>query len=237
MSGTEPVPAPPEAAAGLFGPEIGRACRFGSLLATRGIERGLLGPREVPRIWERHLLNCAVVADLVPADADVVDIGSGAGLPGVVIALRRPGARVTLLEPMLRRTTFLEECVAELDLGNVTVCRARAEDMAGRLAADVVTARAVAPLDRLVELAAGVVRPGGTVLAVKGRDAPAELDRAKPVLRRLGMRSAEVLAVGHGIVEPPTTVVRIVAVGNGHRSRPVRETGTSGASVPSGPLR
>lgn len=233
LNDPESVPAPPEAAVDLFGPEIGRVCRYASLLAGRGIERGLLGPREVPRIWQRHLLNCAVVADLVPPGAEVVDIGSGAGLPGLVIAMRRPGVRMTLLEPMLRRTMFLEECVAELDLGNVAVCRGRAEDLAGKIAAQVATARAVAPLDRLVELAAGLVRPGGTVLAVKGRDARAELDHAKPVLRRLGMRSAEVLAVGHGIVEPPTTVVRILAEGDGRHPRSAGKTGTS---VPSGPL-
>jgi 16S rRNA (guanine527-N7)-methyltransferase len=202
---------PPGAAATLFGPGLDRACRFASLLAGQGVERGLLGPREVPRLWERHLLNCAVVAELVPPGSTVVDIGSGAGLPGIVLALLLPEVRVTLLEPMLRRTTFLGECVAELGLDNVTICRARAEDMAGKLNADVATARAVAPLGRLVTLAAGVIRPGGTILAVKGRDARAELGQAQPVLRRLGVRSAEVLAVGHGIVEPPTTVVRIVA--------------------------
>jgi 16S rRNA (guanine527-N7)-methyltransferase len=207
----ESAPAPPDAAAKVFGPRLDLACRFASLLAADGVERGLLGPREVPRLWDRHLLNCAAVAELVPAGASVVDIGSGAGLPGIVLAMLVPEVRMTLLEPMLRRTTFLGECVAELGLGNVTICRARAEEMAGKLHADVATARAVAPLDRLAGLAAGVVRPGGTVLALKGRDAQAELAQAKPVLRRLRMRSAEVLAVGHGIVEPPTTVVRILA--------------------------
>jgi 16S rRNA (guanine527-N7)-methyltransferase len=207
----QPAPPPPDAAGKMFGSALESVCRFASLLAEHGVERGLLGPREVPRLWERHLLNCAAVAELVPPGASVVDIGSGAGLPGIVLAMLVPEVRMTLLEPMLRRTTFLGECVAELDLDNVTICRARAEDMAGKLHADVVTARAVAPLDRLAGLAAGVVRPGGTVLALKGRDAQAELAQAKSVLRRLGMRSAEVLAVGHGIVEPPTTVVRILA--------------------------
>ena len=207
----ESAPPPPDAAAKTFGPNLGLACRFASLLAADGVERGVLGPREVPRLWERHLLNCAVVAELVPPGVSVVDIGSGAGLPGIVLAMLVPEVRVTLLEPMLRRTTFLGECVAELGLGNVTICRARAEDMAGKLQADVVTARAVAPMDRLAGMSAGLVRPGGTVLALKGRDARAELDQAEPVLRRLGMRSAEVLTVGHGIVEPPTTVVRILA--------------------------
>jgi 16S rRNA (guanine527-N7)-methyltransferase len=228
---TEPdaVPPAPAAAADIFGTKFDLARSYALLLATRGIERGLLGPREVPRLWERHLLNCAVIADLVPAGADVVDIGSGAGLPGLVVAMLRPGVRMTLLEPMLRRTVFLEECVAELGLDNVTVCRGRAEDLAGKLAADVTMARAVAPLGRLAGMAAGVVRPGGTVLAVKGRDAQAEIDRAKPVLRRLGLRSAEVLTVGQGIVEPPTTVVRILAEGNGRHSQPASKTGTSRA--------
>ena len=205
------VPPPPGAAAKIFGSRLDLAYRFASMLAADGVERGLLGPREVPRLWERHLLNCAVVAELVPPGASVVDIGSGAGLPGIVLAMLVPDVRMTLLDPMLRRTTFLGECVAGLGLDNVTICRARAEEMAGRLHADVVTARAVAPMDRLAGLSAGVVRPGGTILALKGRDAQAELDQAEPVRRRLGMRSAEVLTVGHGIVEPPTTVVRILA--------------------------
>lgn len=212
------APAPPGAAVDLFGPATEMASRFASLLAADGVERGLLGPREVPRLWERHLLNCAVIAELVPDDVDVVDVGSGAGLPGIVIAMLRPTVRMTLLEPMLRRTTFLHECVAELDLPNVTVCRGRAEDMAGLLRADVATSRAVAPLNRLAELSAAVIRPGGTILAMKGQDAQAELDRARPVLRRLCVRSAEVLKVGQGIVEPPATVVRIV-VGNRSRRR------------------
>ena len=204
------APAPPDAAAKVFGPALDIACRFVSLLATDGVERGLLGPREIPRLWERHLLNCAMVAELVPPAARVVDIGSGAGLPGLVIAMLRPQVQMTLLEPMLRRTTFLDECIAELGLGNVTVHRGRAEEMAGVLRADVATSRAVAPLDRLVQLSVGVIRPGGTILALKGEQAPAEIDEAAPVLRRLRVRSAEVLRVGHGIVEPPATVVRIL---------------------------
>ena len=204
------APAPPDAAAKVFGSAFDPACRFASLLATAGVERGLLGPREIPRLWERHLLNCAMVAELVPPAATVVDIGSGAGLPGLVIAMLRPQVQMTLLEPMLRRTTFLGECIAELGLGNVTVQRGRAEEMAGVFRADVATSRAVAPLDRLVQISVGVIRPGGTILALKGEQAPAEIDEAAPVLRRLRVRSAEVLRVGHGIVEPPATVVRIL---------------------------
>src|SRR5579862_8044738 len=119
------------------------------ILATDGVTRGLIGPRETSRIWDRHLLNCAVVAELLPERCELVDIGSGAGLPGVVLAMLRPGIRVTLLEPMLRRSVFLEECVARLDLRNTTVVRGRAEEMAGVIKADVATARAVAPLGRL----------------------------------------------------------------------------------------
>ena len=207
---TASPPAPPAAAAQVFGPALPLAIRFASMLATDGVQRGLLGPREVPRLWDRHLLNCAVVAELVPADTEVVDVGSGAGLPGLVIALLRPEVRMTLLEPMLRRTTFLEECVAGLGLASVTVRRGRAEDLAGVLRADVATSRAVAPLDRLVPLSAGLLRPGGTILAIKGRDAEAELEQAGPVLRRLGVRSADVVKAGQGIVEPPATVVRIL---------------------------
>jgi 16S rRNA (guanine527-N7)-methyltransferase len=211
------IPAPPAAAVTLFGPAIGLAERFTSLLATDGVERGLIGPREVPRLWERHLLNCGALAELIPDEAEVVDIGSGAGLPGLVIAMLRPRVRMTLLDPMLRRTVFLGECAAELSLGNVTVCRGRAEDMAGVIRADIATSRAVAPLGRLAELSAGLVRPGGTILALKGDQAQSELDQAGTVLRRLGVRSAEVLKAGQGIVEPPATVVRILAAGRARR--------------------
>jgi 16S rRNA (guanine527-N7)-methyltransferase len=129
----------------------------------------------------------------------------------------RPQVRMTLLDPMLRRTVFLGECAAELGLGNVTVCRGRAEDMAGVIRADIVTSRAVAPLGRLAELSAGLVRPGGTILALKGDQAQSELDQAGTVLRRLGVRSAEVLKAGQGIVEPPATVVRILTAGRARR--------------------
>jgi 16S rRNA (guanine527-N7)-methyltransferase len=218
---TVPPPAPPAVAAQVFGPALPQAVEFASMLATDGVQRGLLGPREVPRLWERHLLNCAVVAELVPAEAEVVDVGSGAGLPGIVFALLCPQIRMVLLEPLLRRTIFLEECIQRLDLAHVTVRRGRAEELAGKLHADVATSRAVAPLDRLVPLSAGVLRPGGTVLAIKGQDAEAELEHAGPVLRQLGVRSADVVKVGQGIVEPPATVVRILTGETGRR-RPGR---------------
>jgi 16S rRNA (guanine527-N7)-methyltransferase len=204
----------PAAAAAVFGSALPAAVAFAGILATRGVEQGLIGPREVPRLWDRHLLNCAVVAELVDQRCrTLVDIGSGAGLPGVVLAMVLPEVAVTLLEPMERRCRFLTECLTELDLANVTVLRGRAEEAAVQavIRADVATARAVAPLSRLAELAAGLVRPGGMVLAIKGRTAVDELKDAGPVLRRIGARSAEVVRVGQGKVVPATTVVRFFA--------------------------
>jgi 16S rRNA (guanine527-N7)-methyltransferase len=205
-----PVPPMPAAAAGVFGPAVPAATAYAGILATRGVAYGLLGPREVPRLWDRHLLNCAVVAELVrERRGTLLDLGSGAGLPGLVLAMVLPDTAVTLLEPMERRCRFLTECVTELGLANVTVLRGRAEDVT--LRTDVVTARAVAPLPRLAELAVGVVRPGGMVLAIKGRTAADELEAAGPVLRRIGVRGAQVVQAGHGKVVPATTVVRFFA--------------------------
>jgi 16S rRNA (guanine527-N7)-methyltransferase len=203
----------------VFGGAVDKAARFAELLATDGVQRGLVGPRETPRLWDRHLLNCAVVAELLPDRGDLVDIGSGAGLPGVVLAMLRPDMRVVLLEPMLRRSAFLEECVAELDLPNATVVRGRGEDLARDIKADIATARAVAPLDRLAGWAAGLLRPGGQLLAIKGQSAEQELAAAHPVLSRLRVRSAEVLRVGNGSVVPATTVVRVVMGGHGREER------------------
>lgn len=211
--------AAPVGAAGVFGGAFGSAVRYAEILATRGVEWGMIGPREVPRIWDRHLLNCAVVAELIdPVRCDsLADIGSGAGLPGVVLAMLLPAIRVTLVEPLERRVRFLETCLGELNLANAEIRRGRAEAFAGKIAADVVTARAVAPLERLAPLAAGLAREGGTVLAIKGGNAEAELARAHPVLRRIGARGAEVLRVGHGKVDPETTVVRFTLATNAAR--------------------
>jgi 16S rRNA (guanine527-N7)-methyltransferase len=222
VSSSAPLPAappPPREAAEVFGSAVEKAARFAELLATDGVQRGLVGPRETPRLWDRHLLNCAVVAELLPDRGDLVDIGSGAGLPGVVLAMLRPDMRVVLLEPMLRRSAFLEECVAELDLPNTNVVRGRAEDLARDIKADIATARAVAPLDRLAGWAAGLLRPGGQLLAIKGQSAEQELAAARPVLSRLRVRSAEVLRVGNGSVVPATTVVRVVMGGHGREER------------------
>jgi 16S rRNA (guanine527-N7)-methyltransferase len=208
------MPPLPVSAAGVFGPALATAEAFADLLATRGVEQGLIGPREVPRLWDRHLLNCAVVAELIDGRCQtLVDIGSGAGLPGLVLAMVRPEVAVTLLEPMERRCRFLAECVTELGLANASVLRGRAEDVAkaGLLRADVATARAVAPLPRLAELAVGVVRAGGMVLAIKGMTAREELENSAPVLRRIGAHGAEVVRAGQGKVVPATTVVRFFA--------------------------
>ena len=195
----------------MFGATLPLAERYVQLLAAPGVIRGLLGPREVPRLWTRHVLNCAAVADLVPRPSALIDLGSGAGLPGIVLALLLPDVEVTLLERMERRSLFLDECVQELGLRNAQVYRATAEEVAGKLAADVVTARAVAPLDRLAGLAAGLVRPGGLILAVKGAAAEEEVAQARPVLRRLGMRDVAVVRAGDGKVDRAATVVRMVA--------------------------
>lgn len=208
MPGQADPPAVPEAARELFGPAVSRAQRYARLLAGPAVERGLIGPHEVPRLWERHLLNSAAVTSLVPRPCSLVDLGSGAGLPGIVLALLLPDVQVTLLEPMLRRVTFLEECLTELQLENARVHRARAEDVAGEIGADVVTARAVAPLGRLAALAAGLLRPGGLVLAIKGERASAEIGAARQTLRQLGVRDAEVLRLGSGRVDQAATVVR-----------------------------
>jgi 16S rRNA (guanine527-N7)-methyltransferase len=208
------MPAPPPSAATVFGAALATAEAFADVLATRGVEQGLIGPREVPRLWDRHLLNCGVVAELIGEQCQtLVDIGSGAGLPGLVLAMVRPEVTITLLEPSQRRCRFLAECVTELGLANASVLRGRAEDVAraGLLRADVATARAVAPLPRLAELAVGLVRPGGMVLAIKGITAPEELESARPVLRRIGARSAQVVRAGQGKVVPATTVVRFFA--------------------------
>jgi 16S rRNA (guanine527-N7)-methyltransferase len=202
--------APPEAAQ-VFGPTMAAAEGYARLLAGPAVARGLIGPREVPRLWERHLLNSAAVAELVPHPCSLVDLGSGAGLPGIVLALLLPDVTVTLLEPMLRRVTFLEECVHALGLPNAQVRRGRAEELAGQLTADVVTARAVAPLDRLAALALGLVRPGGTVLAIKGANARQEVAAARRSLSRLRLRSVDVVRAGGGKVDPAATVVRLIA--------------------------
>lgn len=212
-SGSGVCPAPPAEARQLFGAALPLAEKYVNLLAIAGVERGLIGPREVPRLWERHAMNCAVVEELIPKGRRVVDLGSGAGLPGIVLAIVRPDVRMTLLEPLLRRTVFLEECVELLGLGNVEVLRGRAEEMSGKLHADVVTARAVAPLPRLAGWGLPLLRPEGALLALKGEQAEAELRVAAPDLSKIRPCVSDVIRVGTGKVEPATTVVRIKVIG------------------------
>ena len=195
------------------------AQRYAELLAGPGVERGLIGPGEKARIWDRHLLNSGVVTELMPAESEVADLGSGAGLPGLVLAILLPRSAVTLVEPMERRTAFLGECVAELGLANVEIRRGRGEELAGQLRADVVTSRAVARLDRLAVLAAGLARPGGQVLAIKGATAARELEEAGPVLRRLGASRIEIVSAGAAILSQPTTVVRFITSREASRGR------------------
>ncbi len=240
MPELEEAPAPPPAAVAVFGAAIGLAERYAGLLAGPGVERGLLGPAEAARIWDRHLLNCAALAELVPSPCSLIDLGSGAGLPGLVLAMLLPDVTVTLLEPMARRVTFLQECIEILGVPNAEVRRGRAEDVAGQLAADVVTARAVAPMDRLAGLAIGLLNPGGLVLAVKGAGAAEEVSRARPVLRRLGARDVEVLQLGGSSVNAAATVVRFRAgarPGRAVRSGAPGSRGAAGGSElrPGGP--
>ncbi len=179
--------------------------KYANWLETDGLTRGLIGPREVDRIWDRHISNCAVVSEVIPNGASIIDIGSGAGLPGIVLAIVKPNSPVTLIEPLLRRSEFLSEIVADLGLSNVTVVRARAEQVQN-LKADVVTARAVAPLFKLIGWAMPLVAKTGELLAMKGSNAQAEIVEAKAQL--IG-KSVEIVQAGVGIVDPPTTLVRI----------------------------
>lgn len=203
----------PARARELFGSTFPTVERYVGLLAREGVRRGLIGPREVPRLWERHVMNCAVVEELIPWDTEVVDLGSGAGLPGIVLAILRPDLRVTLLEPLLRRTVFLQEAVDFLELDNAVVWRGRAEEQRAELRAGVVTARAVAPLTRLAGWALPLLRPNGTLLALKGEQAEAELKEAAVEVAKIRPCVSDVVQAGAGKVDPATTVVRIKVVG------------------------
>jgi 16S rRNA (guanine527-N7)-methyltransferase len=210
-------------AAVLFGERLEAAAAYADWLAGPGIERGLIGPREVDRLWERHLLNCAVLGEVVAEDTTVADLGSGAGLPGIPLALARPDLTVTLIEPLLRRATFLSEVVAALGLPRVEVVRSRGEELHGHRSFDVVTSRAVAPLERLLRWSAPLAVGGGTVLAMKGASAAEEVEGVLAVPRlldTLGIDPPEVVAVGSAVLSEPATVVR--AAVNARRRLPSR---------------
>jgi 16S rRNA (guanine527-N7)-methyltransferase len=204
----------------VFGPAVDAAIEYARLLATEGTVRGLIGPREVPRLWDRHLLNSAAIASLVPAGARVVDVGSGAGLPGIPLALARPDLTVTLLEPLARRVAFLTECVDRLGLERVTVVRGRVEEGPIRRelgGVDVVTARAVASLDRLAGWCLPLLRAGGLLLAMKGSTAAEELAATGALP---GAADARVTQAG----DPPATVIVVTrgtvrATARGGRAR------------------
>lgn len=195
----------------MFADALPVAERYAQLLAGTGTERGLIGPREVPRLWERHILNCAVLTDLIDRDAGVCDVGSGAGLPGLVLAIRRPDLRVTLVEPLLRRTTFLDEAVTELGLANVEVFRGRADALHDHRSFDVVTSRAVAGLGVLLEWSLPLAAEGGVVLAMKGATAEQEVAEVSGTVAALGAGTPEVVRIEHDGLSFPTTVVRVEA--------------------------
>lgn len=223
-------PAPPVARGVFPSGRLDLAQQYADLLAVDGTVRGLIGPREAPRLWERHLVNCALLAELVPQGSRVADIGSGAGLPGLVLAVARPDLRVTLVEPLLRRTTFLEEAVERLGLGQVEVVRARADALHGRRRFDVVTSRAVAPLDRLLRWSMPLVEPRGAMVAMKGSSLPEEVDAAAPALSELGCAAAEILVLGEGLLDVPTYAVRVAWADPGQVSWPTPDASSSAAA-------
>ena len=201
------APVPPTGAVVLFGDRMPLAVRFVEILTDTGVSHGLVGPREVPRLWDRHVLNCAVVEDSFPTGAEIIDVGSGAGLPGIALALVRSDLTVRLIEPMLRRTSWLDEVVRDLGLKNVTVHRGRAEEFAGSMRAPWVTARAVARLGKLARWCSPLLSPGGTLVALKGRSVDQELEEDRAELAQLGVRSVTITEHGQGIVSEPVRTV------------------------------
>lgn len=201
----------PSVAATLFGDRIELARAFADSLAAQGEERGLIGPLELPRLWTRHILNSAVVAPLL--HGSVADIGSGAGLPGLVLAIARPDVDFTLIEPMERRIIWLNEQVDALDLSNVDVLRARAEEVGRPRAFDVVTARAVSALRTLVPLAAPLVRDGGELALLKGMNAPYEIDAAQKQIKKYKLSDVRVEILGEDVLAETTRVVRATVRG------------------------
>lgn len=218
------VPPAPDVAREYLGDQFALMSRYVEHLATSAISHGLIGPRERETLWTRHVLNCAVLGELVEQGTSVIDVGSGAGLPGLVLGISRPDLQVTLVEPLLRRSTWLSMVVDDLALTNVTVRRDRAEAVHD-LTAQVVTSRAVARLDRLAGWCAPLVATNGRVIAIKGATAQVELDETWADLARLGVVDGQVRQCGAEVVEPPTTVVELTFA----EARPAG-TGGTGAS-------
>lgn len=215
------VPPTPSEAAAVFGDRLPTAEAYVALLADTGIRHGLIGPREAPRLWDRHVLNCAVFTSAFAPDSAVADIGSGAGLPGLVIAIARPDLRVTLVEPLHRRVVWLLSSVETLGLENVEVHEGRAESLWNERTFPAVTARAVARIGKLAGWCLPLLEPQGRLVAMKGSSAATELDEDAEVLRRAGAVGWSVTTHGVGVVEPPTTVVTV-------------EVGPDGAPGPAG---
>lgn len=200
----EPEPA---VAAEVFGANIEVARAYAGALVRDGEMLGLLGPREYPKLWTRHILNSAVVAELVPSGATVADVGSGAGLPGIPMAIAQPEAHFTLIEPMERRSNWLKEQVEELGLKNVSVLRARAEEV-GQVF-DIVTARAVKALPQLLQMCVPMTKHGGEIIALKGSKAQEEIDDSQRLIKKLKIAGFEILFTGAKVLEEPTRVVRV----------------------------
>ncbi|MDM7884817.1 16S rRNA (guanine(527)-N(7))-methyltransferase RsmG [Curtobacterium citri] len=198
----------PAAAVTLFGDRIELARSFTGELARRGEELGLIGPLELPRLWTRHILNSALLAPLLQANGRVADVGSGAGLPGLVLAIARPDVSFTLIEPMERRCDWLNAEADRLGLENVTVLRGRAEDVADSVVVDQVTARAVSALSKLIPLTVPLVRSGGQLILMKGARVDDEIEKARKVILRKRLADVEVLELGDGVVEETTRVFR-----------------------------
>ncbi|MBM7368728.1 16S rRNA (guanine(527)-N(7))-methyltransferase RsmG [Gordonia hydrophobica] len=219
--------ATPPIAGQIFGDRLALAEEYARVLTEEGVLRGLIGPREVPQLWTRHLLNCGVLSEVIEQDETVIDVGSGAGFPGIPLAIARPDLTITLIDPLLRRTTFLDEVVASLPLPNVTVVRGRAEEKAVLKAvepADVVTSRAVAPLERLARWSAPLIRGGGRLVALKGRSAADEIARDWEKVLRLGIRDLRVEECGT-ILETPTTLIIGRRIESARDARGARKSG------------
>lgn len=198
-----------DAAEVIYGEQTQLAERFVEHLVTTGIEWGLLGPREVPIMWERHVLNCAVVQELLPRGGVVADVGSGAGLPGLALAIARPDVQFVLIEPLERRVDWLNMVIEDLGLENVDVIRARSEQVFDTVDVDIVTARAVSAMKSLVPMTVPLLHGQGELLAIKGKSAASEIEKAEKVLRKFKTIKAEVLTIGDELLEVPTTVARL----------------------------
>lgn len=204
------VESPNEAAVELFGLSFSAMNHFAQMLVDEGETRGLIGPRELPRLWSRHLVNSAAIVDFIPQRAQMLDVGSGAGFPGIVAAIMRPDVDVHLVEPMLRRIEWLDDVIVELGLDNVTLHHKRAEELHGQGKADVVTSRAVANLRKLVPITLPLVRSGGSLLALKGRKAAEEISDAQKLFKKFGVVRSQVHEVPSVMEEESTMVVELI---------------------------